>query len=430
MEHKKDKWSIESIIDMIKDDEIDISPEFQRNYVWDDKRASLLIDSLIRNIPLDPIILHQIDNNRYNLVDGKQRITSIKRFIDNELTLSFKRDDSITDILIGKKKYKDLTSKEQKKLTQITLDVVIITTSSESEIRNFFKRKNVGGVKLTNQEIRSGVSGGNFKSVLKRLQETKRFQDLWGASYNEDSKKQRTDENILKFFSFYEIFTNGRGLDDYGTMKTFLDRHIDFFADERNLDRVKRIEERFLFSTKKCHDIFYSDEVGDDEFRPFSNFSKSFNWTVALAQLLGFSLIYTEADNDSLRKNSDNIRNAMIDLLKEKNEILSARGNDKARINEFFNSWFDTLYSIVKPIKSDRFIENKLALKQQLFNVDKVCKLCNNKILSIKNADLDHIVPYSKGGASVAGNLQITHYNCNRAAGIKEEIEDDDDDEN
>lgn len=423
--------SINTILDMIKSGKLDLSPEFQRNYVWDNKRASLLIDSLMRDIRLDPIILH-LKDSKYALVDGKQRVTSIKRFIDNEFSLIFSGKEQVVPELSGIKKFKDLSSDQQNKLGNKVLDIVIIDESDEDEIRIFFKRKNVGGLKLTNQEIRSGVSGGSFKRVLQTLQSQKKFKDLWGNKYEEDSRKQKTDENVLKFAGFYDIFIYGHGMDDYPMMAKFLDKKIEEFAElTKNGDKkIREIEDKFNFSVKKCHDIFYSDLELGIKLKPFKLVGgKQNSWPVCLAQLLGFALLYTEADNDGLRKNSDVIRNAMEEYLTDVDvqNLVNERSNDKPRIRQFFHGWFDTLYSILQPVKRDRFIEDKIELKANQFKLNKICPICKNQITSIKHVDLDHIKPSSKGGSNSKRNLQITHYSCNRAAGNKENETIDDD---
>ena len=438
MKYIETKYSVETILDKIKDTEINISPDYQREYVWSSDKASLLIDSLVKNNPLDPIILYEVSDNKYELVDGKQRIKSIEKFIDNELNLIFRKTNlnNLSPILSKKKNYKDLTSDEKKMINRRLLNIIIIISdTTPSDIIEFFKRKNTGGQKLNNQEIRSGIAGGAFKKDLRDLQKNKKFIDLWGEKiWKLHSDKQKTDENILKFFGFVRIFIYGDGIKDYKIMSKFLDENIKFFANDENLDKKNKIIEIFNFSVKKCHDIFYTDNPLKINFQPFrKNVSENFNWIIAMAQLLGFGLIYTESDNSGLRKKSDEIRNAMIELIKEHDILLSQGTNDKFRINQFFNAWFDTLFSILEPIeKNTRYIQNNLILKVKLYGENNICSKCGCKIIAIKNADLDHIFPHAKGGSNLEHNLRLTHYNCNRAdggSGIYDDDDDDDDDD-
>ena len=66
-------------------------PSFQRNYVWDRKRASKFIESLIIGLPVPQIFLYQLDRNKYSVIDGQQRLMSIYFFIKQRFPKSGKR---------------------------------------------------------------------------------------------------------------------------------------------------------------------------------------------------------------------------------------------------------------------------------------------------------------------------------------------------
>lgn len=73
---------------MILDKDINLSPDFQRNVVWDSKRKSRLIESILLRIPIPVFYFSQGKNGKLSVVDGLQRLTAIKSFMDNELKLS------------------------------------------------------------------------------------------------------------------------------------------------------------------------------------------------------------------------------------------------------------------------------------------------------------------------------------------------------
>ena len=73
---------------MINDNDINLSPDFQRNIVWDSKRKSRLIESILLRIPIPVFYFSQGKNGRLSVVDGLQRLTAIKSFMDNSLKLS------------------------------------------------------------------------------------------------------------------------------------------------------------------------------------------------------------------------------------------------------------------------------------------------------------------------------------------------------
>ena len=67
--------------------DLNLDPEFQRNYVWDDKRASLLVESVLLEIPIPVIYLAEEIDGRFTIIDGQQRLRSFFRFINNDFKL-------------------------------------------------------------------------------------------------------------------------------------------------------------------------------------------------------------------------------------------------------------------------------------------------------------------------------------------------------
>ena len=79
--------SLKSISDMTDSNSIDISPKYQRRERWDDKRESELIESFLLNIPVPPIYLAEDEYGTYSIIDGKQRVTAINRFLNDKFQL-------------------------------------------------------------------------------------------------------------------------------------------------------------------------------------------------------------------------------------------------------------------------------------------------------------------------------------------------------
>ena len=80
-------FSLRLISDMIDDRDIDLSPDFQRNFVWNSAQKSRLIESILLRIPLPMFYFSEDDEGRITIVDGLQRLTTIKEFMDNKLVL-------------------------------------------------------------------------------------------------------------------------------------------------------------------------------------------------------------------------------------------------------------------------------------------------------------------------------------------------------
>lgn len=80
--------SLKSVSDMVDFNAIDISPKYQRRERWSEEEESELIESFLMNIPIPPIYLAEDEYGIYSVIDGKQRLTAINRFLNNKLTLS------------------------------------------------------------------------------------------------------------------------------------------------------------------------------------------------------------------------------------------------------------------------------------------------------------------------------------------------------
>src|SRR6476469_4511420 len=79
-------FSVATLVAMMEKHEVAI-PEFQRRYVWSDRQASRLIESLIIQCPVPVIYLNQEKDETFSVIDGNQRLNSLKKFIDDAFTL-------------------------------------------------------------------------------------------------------------------------------------------------------------------------------------------------------------------------------------------------------------------------------------------------------------------------------------------------------
>lgn len=138
-------------------------PPYQRHSVWTDEKQSFLIDSILRNFPIPPIFLHQhIDaktgRTRYDVIDGKQRLTSIIRFIDNKIAVTSEEEEDGEVWPLAGKKFSDLDAPELDGYKQVfwryQIPVEYIDTDSHALVDNIFDRLNRNGEPLVGQELR------------------------------------------------------------------------------------------------------------------------------------------------------------------------------------------------------------------------------------------------------------------------------------
>lgn len=125
-----------------------IEVPYQREYVWDDAKASRLIESLLLNVPIPVCYFAENEDGTWEVIDGLQRVHSIVRFLKNEFSL---RGLSVLGELNGKT-FRELPSRDQRRIESRTLRFVVITEESHPDIKfDVFERLNTGAVKLLPQ---------------------------------------------------------------------------------------------------------------------------------------------------------------------------------------------------------------------------------------------------------------------------------------
>jgi hypothetical protein len=143
----------------------DFDPPYQRKSVWSEEKQSFLIDSILRNFPMPPIFLQQkIENatgkTRYELIDGKQRLTAIVRFIKGEIACSSElADEGNEGDEVAGKFFADLDTPEladyKSHFWRYSVPIEYIDTDSKKLIDDIFDRLNRNGEPLTGQELRN-----------------------------------------------------------------------------------------------------------------------------------------------------------------------------------------------------------------------------------------------------------------------------------
>lgn len=102
--------------------DLNLDPEFQRNYVWDDKKASLLVESVLLEIPIPVIYLAEESDGKFTIIDGQQRLRSFFRFYNNVFKL---KGLKVLSDLNGNF-YKDLNDEAKKKIEDATIRTIEI----------------------------------------------------------------------------------------------------------------------------------------------------------------------------------------------------------------------------------------------------------------------------------------------------------------
>lgn len=269
-------------------------PGFQRNYVWDIKRASKLIESIILGLPIPQIFLYEENRNQFLIIDGQQRLMTIYYFIKgrfprkekrNEIRRLFNENSGLTENLIYNDqyfsnfnltlqsksssktnkfnglKYKTLESfKMQFDLRPIRCVVVKqnVPKDDNSSVFEIFNRLNTGGINLKPQEIRFSLYHSNFIDMIVKLNYNPTWRKLLRT---EDPDLHMKDTEIL--LRCFAISLKG---DDYkSSMATFLNNFATIAKsfDDEEVDYLEKFGENIF----KCiaefpADIFISKGSG------------------------------------------------------------------------------------------------------------------------------------------------------------------------
>lgn len=290
---ERNDFLLPQVLDFVKNKKwLNLQPEYQRRQVWEKKKQSQFIESLLMNLPTPPVFLFEPEYSRYEVMDGQQRLSSIVAFYDNRLKLS---GLEYWPELTGKY-YADLPVKVQRGLDRRRISAIVLQSKSqgEDELRRIvFERLNTGGQKLNAQELRNCVYASPFATLLVELAGYGVFNDLLGmpryekhfidgqvsAELADNSLfKRMTDcELVLRFFAFREK------KNIKGSVKSILDKCM---ANRRVLSEpeVEALGDIFKSRIDLARDL-----LGSDAFKlsaretGISNFSQPYYDAVVVA---------------------------------------------------------------------------------------------------------------------------------------------------
>jgi hypothetical protein len=410
-------FSIREFLTMKNDGELVLQPLYQRNFVATDLIASKLIESILLDVPIPVVYLAEEQDGSYSVIDGQQRLTSFLCFLEGKFpdTRPFKLSGIKVLPELNRKLFTELDNELQKKIRSTTIHSIIIKKESNPDIKfEIFERLNTGSTKLNEDEIRNTVFRGSYIELLSELSENPVFHGL----VKKDNFKKRMIYRgmILRFFALSEkSYINYKS-----SMKQFSNKEL---RENKDLspNKVKEYKARFEHCLDLVKVVF-----GDMAFRRYmpGNDGESGKWgetqiNMALydIQMVGF---VNYSKNDVLAK-ADLIREGLLDLMitnQQFKEQLIWQTSDTDVLKKRFRTYMDMLESIIgDPKYSQRTFP--FSVKEELFKNNPYCAISKQKILAIEDSEVDHIVPYSKGGKTEISNAQLVLRYFNRAKSDK-----------
>lgn len=271
---------------------IELAPEYQRKgNIWDHRRKSELIESILMGMPLPVFYFFSDINGIWQVVDGRQRLTTLFDYLENKFILS--KDLNVLKEICGKK-FTELTPFQQGVIEDYSLHINLIKPPTPDRVKfDIFDRVNRGGISLNNQEMRNAIYQGKATKLLNELAENQDFLNVTEQSVS--SKRMKDKYIILRFIAFYLLKSNQYGnilldaqnniieyrsdIDDLlGKIMQLLNR-----ADDLLIDEIKRV---FNIAMHNALHVF-----GRGCFRVsyyISNYGKNLPLNMALFESLAF----------------------------------------------------------------------------------------------------------------------------------------------
>lgn len=282
-------FSIRLIYDMIKEGDLDLSPDFQRNIVWDSFRKSRLIESILLRIPLPMFYFSQDEEGKLFVVDGLQRLTAIKEFMDNKLVLHDL--EYLSESCEGKTYNLENNRIEDKyyrwfNMTQLYVNV--IDSQSPSKVKyDIFRRLNTGGRPLNAQELRNCLAKERVRKALRTMAKLLSFKNATGDSISD--VRMDAQEMALRFI-YFRFQYNKNAVKTYsGNMDSELDEFVDLLNKMGDFEFDKYISEfdeamkvaYYLFGRHAFRKVYVNTQLGSS--KSVVNKALFVSWSVVLA---------------------------------------------------------------------------------------------------------------------------------------------------
>ena len=210
--------SFNELLDMYTSQELIIDPEYQRAFRWSEGKESRFIESLVLGMPIPPIFVIELEDSKYELIDGLQRLSSYFHFrgaIELEIFdkhikkgegLQLRECDIVREL--NGLDHDHLPTAMQIRLKRHFIRVEVVKKDSDQRLRyHMFKRLNTGGETLSQQEIRNCTvrlleGGATFMRFLTELSNTEGFR-VCTLNLSEENYQQKFDQElVLRFFAF------------------------------------------------------------------------------------------------------------------------------------------------------------------------------------------------------------------------------------
>ncbi|HTA24189.1 MAG TPA: DUF262 domain-containing protein [Terriglobales bacterium] len=350
-----------------------IQPEYQRNYIYADKGGSkeqAVIHSLLKEYPLGLIYFNKVGEEKFEVLDGQQRITSVGRFVTNKFAIM---DNG------NPKNFDSLPTDQQAKIRDSKL-LIYECEGKETEIKQWFETINIAGVPLNAQELLNAIYSGRFVTLAKAEFSNSQNANIqkWSAYIKGSANRQDFLERALDWVSKDNIggyMSAHRNDNNINELKTYFNSVIDWvstvFKDVKK--EMQGLEWGKFY--EQYHSQSYDPEKVSAEVRrlyadPYIKKKRGISEFI-LGGLQDTKLLEVRVFDDATKHAAYEKQTSAAEVESKSNCPLCAVGND--------------------------------ANKSRIYDFDEM--------------DADHVAAWSKGGGSSADNCQMLCITHNRTKG-------------
>jgi hypothetical protein len=306
------QMSIGELINLYRDGEMDIHPEFQRVFRWSDAQKTRLIESIMLNIPIPSIFVSQNDEGIWDIIDGVQRLSTIFQFVG-----VFKNDNNdivdplkllATDYLPSfdgmlwnntDDESKSFTKEQQLAFKRSRIDVIIVRKESDPNTKyELFQRLNTGGTRLSDQEVRNCLmimTNRDFYHFILELSNNEDFKNCVNITSRKEDEQFRLELVLRLLIAQYMDFDSIRF---YSDLKDLLDKET--------INLINQIDENLYSSIKitfnRTFNLLYN-TLGEDSFKKYIDGKHKGAFLVSAFQCISSGIFYNLDDVESFEPN-------------------------------------------------------------------------------------------------------------------------------
>ena len=434
MQGEPDTIAVNDLLELRKQQMLVVNPEYQRGVVWTAAQKKRLVDSVLRGYPIPIIYLHHIKrevgplvSQRYEVIDGQQRITALAEFHEG----AYKLFDPNTDAQEARfpefikhqpcpwarLQWRDLPENIKERFLKTELSIVRIATHDENEARDLFVRLQAG-MPLNSQEKRDAWPGHFTDFILRlggkpglaRYPGSDFFNVLMKANKAKDRGKFRQLAAQIAMLYLTRRRTKGERLCDINApaIDDFYYENLGFDEDAPEAARLFEILDKItallrdqkrkkLIGHEAIHLALLVDSLWDDYTRSWeANFADAFD-------AFRSSLAAATATRNSANPADYWLRYGIH------TRVNSDRGDNIRRRHEFFSA---QMWSGLKTqMKDSKRLYGPLEREIIYYRDRKRCAVCNGEV-AWDEMEIHHVIQHTDGGLTTLANGVVVHAHC------------------